>query len=873
MKLDRFAAVSAIILGVLFMIAPLCLAAPNAMNFQGRLADSSGAAVPDGNYDMRFLIFEVETGGSGSQLWEEYQEVAVTDGVYNVTLGQGTPVVGSFDAALFSGDDRWLEVWVEGEALSPRQKLASVAYALEADTVDGVHAADLEESSEIVTAIASHAGDSSAHHAKTTSFSELTDSASDAQIPDNITIDYASNADKVDGIHAADLEESSEIVSAIASHAGDSSAHHAKTTSFAELTDSASDAQIPDNITINYASNADTVDNQHASAFATKSEISTLQDTVATLQNTVTALQTTIETLNSDIESLQTENTVLKDKLKHVAVVGTEMYIEGANLHVRSGSGTTDGAVNGLGNVIIGYDEARTFYSCSLGWQFTNQASCEENDGQWWMSNKTGSHNLVIGKDNNYSSFGGIVAGRLNTISNEYASVSAGEYNIASGFLSSVSGGINNTASGTASSVSGGDFNTARSERASVSGGRHNTASGIHSSVSGGSYNTASGERASVIGGYHNNASGKSATVSGGSDNAASGYASSVSGNDNEAAGLLSSVSGGTNLTETADYGYRSPCCGDSKTIVVSPVGTAEENGAALLAALDGIADNTPSNWYLIKIKPGTYDIGSTPLAMKRYVDIEGAGQSTTVIQGQCESAANDTGLVLGNSFSEMRHITLKNECPASSTYQCRVVYNDFGDDPSFVHVTMEAANGSRTYGIYSDEECDPLLSDVKIKVRGAADSNHGLCNSNADPRLKDVDIDIVGYGADNYGIKSENGSKVDVNNLTVNIIANMNYSYGIFNSSASTLAMRESVIDAGDYGYAVLNDGNPASPGGNVYIDRSTISGNNASVDNRNASASFFVGASKLDGHAGSNLTCAGAYDESNNPLNGTCQ
>ena len=790
MKLDRFAAVSAIILGVLFMIAPLCLAAPNAMNFQGRLADSSGAAVPDGNYDMRFLIFEVETEGSGSQLWEEYQEVAVTDGVYNVTLGQGTPVVGSFDAALFSGDDRWLEVWVEDEALSPRQKLASVAYALEADTVDGVHAADLEESSEIVTAIASHAADSSAHHAKTTSFSELTDSASDAQIPDNITIDYASNAD--------------------------------------------------------------TVDNQHASAFATKSEISTLQDTM-------TELQTTIAALNEAIESLQTENTTLKEKLKHVAVVGTEMYIEGANLHVRSDSGATDGAVNGLGNVIIGYDEAREFYSCSLGRHYNDQESCQENGGQWWMSNKTGSHNLVVGSEHNYSSFGGIVVGLRNTISNEYASVSGGEKNTASGISSSASGGQSNTASGLLSSVSGGADNTASGLLSSVSGGGGNIARSAYSSVSGGMVNIASSSFSSVSGGY---------------DNEAAGYVSSVSGGShNNASGDFSSVSGGTNLTETADYGYRSPCCGDSKTIVVSPVGTAEENGAALLAALDGIADNTPSNWYLIKIKPGTYDIGSTPLAMKRYVDIEGAGQSTTVIQGQCESAANDTGLVLGNSFSEMRHITLKNECPASSTYQCRVVYNDLGDDPSFVHVTMEAANGSRTYGIYSDEECDPLLSDVKIKVRGAADSNHGLYNSNADPRLKDVDIDIVGYGADNYGIKSENGSKVDVNNLTVNIIANMNYSYGIFNSSASTLAMRESVIDAGDYGYAVLNDGNPASLGGNVYIDRSTISGNNASVDNRNASASFFVGASKLDGHAGSNLTCAGAYDESNNPLNGTCQ
>ena len=753
MKIEKLAGIPSIVLGVLFMMAQLCLAAPNVINFQGRLADSSGAAVPDGNYNMRFLIFEVETGGVS--LWEESQEVAVTDGVYNATLGQCTLCVGNFDAALFSGDDRWLEVWVEGEALSPRQKLASVAYALEADTVDGVHAADLEESSEIVSAIASHAGDSSAHHAKTTSFSELTDSASDAQIPDNITIDYASNADKVDGQHAS---------------------------AFADAT------------------------HNHDARYYTETEVNDL------------------------ISDLVDRIAVLENKLAKITVSedGNQIYVTGANLHVRSGNDTTDGAVNGLGNVIIGYDEARTFYSCSLGWEYIDQASCEENDGQWWMSNKTGSHNLVIGKDHNYSSLGGIVAGRLNTISNEYASVSAGEYNIASGRLSSVSGGTNNTARGFYSSVNGGAVNTARGFYSSVSGGADNTASGFYSSVSGGEYNTA--------GGYY------------------------------------SAVSGGTNLTETAEYGYRSPCCGDSKTIVVSPVGTAEENGAALLAALDGIADNNFSNRYLIKIKPGTYDIGATPLAMKNYVDIEGAGQSTTVIQGQCESAANDTGLVLGSSYSEMRHLTLRNVCPTDSTYQCRVVYNESIDYPSFAHVTMEAYNGSKAYGIYSDEWCVPLLSDVKIKVSDATDSNHGLYNSNANPRLKDVDIDVGGYGANNYGIKSENGSSVDAYNLTVKIFGNMN-SYGIFNSSASTLSMRESVIDGGDYVYAVLNDGNPASPGGNVYIDRSTISGNNASVDNRNASASFFVGASKLDGHAGSNLTCAGAYDESNNPLNGTCQ
>ena len=76
---------------------------------------------------------------------------------------------------------------------------------LDADTVDGHEGADLEESNEIDADIAAHAAIADAHHAKTTSFSELIDQAADAQIPDDITINYAltaGNSDMVDGLHA-----------------------------------------------------------------------------------------------------------------------------------------------------------------------------------------------------------------------------------------------------------------------------------------------------------------------------------------------------------------------------------------------------------------------------------------------------------------------------------------------------------------------------------------------------------------------------------------------------------------------------------------------------------------------------------------------
>ena len=42
------------------------------------------------------------------------------------------------------------------------------------------------------------------------------------------------------------------------------------------------------------------------------------------------------------------------------------------------------------------------------------------------MDIRTGSHNVVVGQSHNFSRFGGLVVGRFNTISGEFASVSGG---------------------------------------------------------------------------------------------------------------------------------------------------------------------------------------------------------------------------------------------------------------------------------------------------------------------------------------------------------------------------------------------------------------------------------------------------------------
>jgi hypothetical protein len=184
--------------------------------------------------------------------------------------------------------------------------------------------------------------------------------------------------------------------------------------------------------------------------------------------------------LEARVAALETRVAELETLLSSMSISadGQNVYFTGVNVHVRNDTESTNGIPDGLGNLIVGYDEQRLF-----------------------GSDKNGSHNLIIGREHNYTSFGGLVAGFRNTISGGEASVSGGSINTASGLQTSVSGGSTNTADGAQTSVSGGRSNTADGAQTSVSGGSNNTAILFMTSVSGGWNNTASGNRASVSGG------------------------------------------------------------------------------------------------------------------------------------------------------------------------------------------------------------------------------------------------------------------------------------------------------------------------------------------------------------------------------------
>ena len=108
-------------------------AVPDFINFQGRLLDSN--KLPrNGLFAVTFKICNTLAGDCSSPLWFENKTVSVANGVFAVQLGSTTALT----PGVFSAAARWLDITVEGEALSPREPLAAGPYSFKASEADGL---------------------------------------------------------------------------------------------------------------------------------------------------------------------------------------------------------------------------------------------------------------------------------------------------------------------------------------------------------------------------------------------------------------------------------------------------------------------------------------------------------------------------------------------------------------------------------------------------------------------------------------------------------------------------------------------------------------------------------------------------------------
>lgn len=289
------------------------------------------------------------------------------------------------------------------------------------------------------------------------------------------------------------------------------------------------------------------------------------------------------------------------------------------------------------------------------------------------------------------------------------------------------------------------------------------------------------------------------------------------------------------------------------QTVFVHPVpGDHTASGTRLIHALAGITDASSTKRYVVKIEPGIYDVGTTGLQMKSFVDLEGSGQEATVIRGVGGSTDATAGVVNGAASSEIRDLQVKAEGSQPTTVG---ILLPSGANTSIRDVTISASGPQATWGIRN-------VSLTSVKVEGAT-----------------ITTSTTG-GGDGYGISSKlNGSALTVKSTVITVSGGTGQRFGISAFSAAALSEARDVqvnVSSSSLGYGVYTDNTSFSPtrivnssitatgigvqhSGAVLVDHCVISGGDGAV----FSSGGGIGATRLQGSV-FGPTCAGVYDAS---------
>jgi len=181
--------------------------------------------------------------------------------------------------------------------------------------------------------------------------------------------------------------------------------------------------------------------------------------------------------------------------------------------------------------------------------------------------------------------------------------------------------------------------------------------------------------------------------------------------------------------------GDTGPAAHYANVIVVARNGTGDFDNP--IEAMNSITDATATNPYLVKIMPGVYELGTTTLPTKSFVDIEGSGESVTKIKAQ------DIAVTLHGTNVEIRNISIEsvggvesiavsNQTTATKLSYVTLIasggtsrsisFKGWGGGglTTFSHVTIIANGGENTaYGIYGVTQ-NITINDSSISVDGS---------------------------------------------------------------------------------------------------------------------------------------------------------
>ena len=107
-----------------FILSTLA-AVPSEINYQGLITDSDGDPIMSATNSVAVNLYQVETGGTAEYTQSFTQVASDANGIYSIQIGGA-----SLQSVLETNSALWLELIINEETLSPRQKINSVPYAL-----------------------------------------------------------------------------------------------------------------------------------------------------------------------------------------------------------------------------------------------------------------------------------------------------------------------------------------------------------------------------------------------------------------------------------------------------------------------------------------------------------------------------------------------------------------------------------------------------------------------------------------------------------------------------------------------------------------------------------------------------------------------
>jgi hypothetical protein len=219
------------------------------------------------------------------------------------------------------------------------------------------------------------------------------------------------------------------------------------------------------------------------------------------------------------------------------------------------------------------------------------------------------------------------------------------------------------------------------------------------------------------------------------------------------------------------------------RTVTVSPVpGNPTASGTALRNALAGIAAPSSTDRWLLKIEPGIYDIGTTALPMRSWVDIEGSGVVVTTIRGSVDAlATNYEGTINGADNAELRLLTV--EAQGSSS----IAVANIAVSPRLYRLKL-VATAANAWGVRNTGGSAPLIDECDVFVTGSGTSGTfatGILFKGVPPAGRRSSIlrstITVSGSATNYGIHILNAQTVTLIRDSRMDVVGGSTTYGIY--------------------------------------------------------------------------------------------